>query len=130
MGESKRHVNSKRRTSTTLKLWFTPGLHVKRWLVLLFSSVVLISLAVGYILRDVYSADVRFPKEVGYATLQFLPRVVRALLFATAGAALLILSFYKLGQSILGPFMLGRTSERGRHLSERPVVLEPAGYDR
>ena len=128
-------MTPKRRAGSGLKLWFTPGLHVKRWLVLLFASVVLISLAVGYILRVVYSADVRFPDWVGYATLQFLPRIVRALLFATAGAALLILSFYKLGQSILGPFMLGRTSERGlaeqlynfRLLAKGPRVVAIGG---
>jgi uncharacterized cofD-like protein len=128
-------VTTKRRTGTTLKLWFTPGLHVKRWLVLLFASVVLVSLAVGYILRDVYSANVRFPDWVGSATLQFLPRVIRAVIFATVGVGLLLLAFYKLGQSILGPFMLGRTSERGlaeqlynfRLLAKGPRVVALGG---
>jgi len=135
MPESIGVVKTRVRPSQNLRLWFTPGLHVKRWLLLLFAAVVMISLAVGYILRDVYSANVRFPDWVGYATLQFLPRVVRALLFATVGAAVLLLAFIKLGQSILGPFMLGRSSERGlaeqlynfRLLAKGPRVVALGG---
>ena len=44
------------RPSANLMRWFTPGLHVKRWLLLLFLAIVMISLAAGYILRDLYSA--------------------------------------------------------------------------
>src|SRR5579863_156771 len=102
------------RPSANMMRWFTPGLHVKRWLLLLFAAVVMISLAAGYILRDIYSTSGGFPSWVGEATLQFLPRVVRALLFASIGVALIVLSFYKLGQSILGPFLPGRgSSESG-----------------
>jgi uncharacterized cofD-like protein len=126
----------KGRPSQNLMRWFMPGLHVKRWLLLLFASIVMISLAVGYILRDVYSANVRFPDWVGYATLQFLPRVVRALLFASVGLFVLVLSFYKLGQSILGPFLPGRFGgERGlveqlysfRLLAKGPKVVALGG---
>src|ERR1022692_2837090 len=102
------------RPSTNLMRWFTPGLHVKRWLLLLFVAIVMISLAAGYILRDLYSASIVFPSWVGDLTLQFLPRLVRALLFALAGVGLIALSFYKLGQSILGPFLPGHGStDRG-----------------
>ena len=102
------------RPSANLMRWFTPGLHVKRWLLLLFLAIVMISLAAGYILRDLYSASIHFPSWVGDITLQFLPRLVRALLFALVGVGLIALSFYKLGQSILGPFLPGHGStDRG-----------------
>jgi uncharacterized cofD-like protein len=115
--------------------WFVPGLHVKRWLLLLSASIVILSLAVGYILRDVYSANIRFPSWVGAATLQFLPRSVRALLFAVVGLALLVLAFYMLGRSILGPFMLGRAGQRGlveqlyafRLLAKGPRIVAVGG---
>jgi hypothetical protein len=96
------------RPSANLMRWFTPGLHVKRWLLLLFFAIVMISLAAGYILRDLYSAPFVFPSWVGDVTLQFLPRLVRALLFALVGVVLIVLCFYKLSQSILGPFLPGR----------------------
>ena len=99
--------------------WFTPGLNIKRWLVLLFASIVMISLAVGYALKDAYQ-NFRFPSFFGPLTLQFLPRSVRALLFALVGIGILVLSFYKLGQSLLGPFLPGR-SDRAQ-LGQRGLV--------
>jgi hypothetical protein len=85
------------RPSPSLMRWFIPGLHIKRWLLLLFASIVMISLAVGYVLRDIYSSDVRFPSWVQTITLQFLPRGVRAVLFGALGIAILLLCFYKAG---------------------------------
>jgi uncharacterized cofD-like protein len=99
------------RPGPQLVRWFTPGLNIKRWLVLLFASVVMISLAVGYALKDAYQTFT-FPSFFGPLTLQFLPRSVRALLFAVIGIGILVLSFYKLGQSLLGPFLPGR-GDRG-----------------
>ena len=93
------------RPSPSAMRWFIPGLYIKRWLLLMFASIVMISLAVGYVLRDIYSSDVRFPPWVQTITLQFLPRAVRATLFAVAGIGILLLCFYKLGQSLLGPFL-------------------------
>jgi uncharacterized cofD-like protein len=89
-----------------LARWFTPGLHVKRWLLLLMVGMVLISLGIGYILRNAYYT-VSFPKFVAPLTLQFLPRPVRAILFGAVGISLLGLALFKLTQSVLGPFMLG-----------------------
>ena len=109
------------RPSPSLMRWFVPGLHIKRWLLLLGASIVMISLAVGYVLRDLYSSRITFPQWVQTATLQFLPRAVRAVLFAAAGVGLLLLSFYKLGQSLLLPFLRaggGSTNER-RNLVEQ-----------
>ena len=128
-------MRARLRPNPTLIRWFTPGLHVKRWLLLLFASIVLISLAVGYVLRDVYSSDVRFPGWVQLATLQFLPRVMRALLFGVVGLGILVISFWKLGQSILGPFLLGRAGQRGlveqlytfRLLAKGPRVVAIGG---
>src|ERR1700674_2092553 len=87
--------------------WFTPGLHVKRWLVLLTVGLVIISLGIGYLLRDFYQYG-SFPKIVGPLTLQFIPRGYRAILFGILGFALIGYALYKLTQSVLGPFLPGR----------------------
>ncbi len=97
--------------SPTLRRWFTPGLNVKRWLILLFSSIVMMSLSVGYVLKGAYTT-VRFPNWVGDITLQFLPRWMRATIFAVVGFGVLLLAFYKLGQSLLGPFLPGRRTDK------------------
>src|SRR5467141_1602452 len=88
--------------------WFTPGLHVKRWLVLLMVGMVLISLGIGYALANVYRSGVRLPAIFYYLTLQFLPRYVRGGLFAALGLSIILFALYKLTQSVLGPFLPGR----------------------
>jgi uncharacterized cofD-like protein len=103
--------------SAVLKRLFMPGLYVKRWLLLLMVGVVMISLAIGYALADLYRAPVRFPPWVQTLTLQFLDRGIRAFLFAAIGLGIIGLAFIKLGQSILGPFLPG-----GRGPSQRSVV--------
>src|ERR1700738_2512042 len=69
--------------------WFTPGLHVKRWLVLLMVGMVLISLGIGYALRNLYSSGVVLPGIFYYLTLQFLNRYVRGALFGVLGVSIL-----------------------------------------
>jgi uncharacterized cofD-like protein len=87
--------------------WFTPGLHVKRWLGLLILGMVIISLGIGYLLRDFYQYGT-FPRFVGPLTLQFIPRGYRAVLFGLIGFGLMGYALYKLTQSVLGPFLPGR----------------------
>jgi uncharacterized cofD-like protein len=88
--------------------WFTPGLHVKRWLGLLILGMVIISLGIGYALRNVYSSGIRFPGITYYLTLQFIPYFVRAALFGILGVSVILFALYKLTQSVLGPFLPGR----------------------
>src|SRR5256714_1159571 len=88
--------------------WFTPGLHVKRWLVLLIFGMVIISLGIGYALRNVYSSGIRFPGVTYYLTLQFIPYFARAALFGILGVSIILFALYKLTQSVLGPFLPGR----------------------
>src|ERR1700704_2417156 len=88
--------------------WFTPGLHVKRWLVLLIVGMVIISLGIGYALRNFYSSGFRFPGVTFYLTLQFIPYVARAALFGALGVSIILFALYKLTQSVLGPFLPGR----------------------
>src|SRR2546430_12091950 len=88
--------------------WFTPGVHVKRWLVLLMVGMVLISLASGYALANVYRSGIHLPYIFYYLTLQFLDRYVRGALFAALGLSIILFALYKLTQSVLGPFLPGR----------------------
>jgi hypothetical protein len=73
--------------------WLTPGLYVKRWLLLFMISILLIDLGIAYVLRDIYTQTTITGSPgvfVYYTTLQFLPHVVRAMLFGTLGLALLV----------------------------------------
>ncbi|MHB8571376.1 MAG: gluconeogenesis factor YvcK family protein [Candidatus Dormibacteria bacterium] len=96
--------------------WLYPGIHVKRWLILLMLSMLLVALGFAYFLRNLYS-DVSLPGSihnpgspaglVWYLTLQFLSRGTRAAIFGMSGVGLLVFSFVMLGRSVLGPFVPG-----------------------
>jgi len=96
--------------STTRWLrWLTPGLQIKRWLLLLMLSELVLVLGVGYALKEIYRT-LTLPREFFYITLQFWPYWARALIFGVVGVGLLVLSYLKLTQSVLGPFLPGNST--------------------
>src|SRR5450756_2735178 len=89
--------------STTRWLrWLTPGLQIKRWLLLLMASELVLVLGVAYALKEIYQTA-KLPAEFYYITLQFLPYWARAVIFGGLGVGLLLFSYLKLTQSVLGP---------------------------
>ncbi len=89
--------------------WLTPGLQIKRWLLLLMVSELVLVLGVAYALKEIYQTA-RLPGIFFYLTLQPLPYVVRALIFFIVGVGVLVLSYVKLTQSVLGPFLPGNST--------------------
>ena len=86
--------------------WLTPGLQIKRWLLLLMVSELVLVLGVAYALKEAYQT-IALPHSFYYITLQFLPYWARAIVFGLFGVGLLVLSYLKLTQSVLGPFLPG-----------------------
>lgn len=82
-----------------LSKWLYPGMHVKRWLLLLCLSVVMLGLGLAYFLAHLYRIE-RFPEFVWYITLQFLPRPARGAIFFGAGVSLAYVSLVRLDRSI------------------------------
>jgi uncharacterized cofD-like protein len=64
-----------------------PGLHVKRWFLVLLVGMVIVSLGFGYTFTELYRT-VAVPSWVSALTLQFLPLFVRAGLFFALGGLL------------------------------------------
>jgi uncharacterized cofD-like protein len=96
--------------STTRWLrWLTPGLQIKRWLLLLMASELVLVLGVAYALKEIYQTA-KLPAEFYYITLQFLPYWARAVIFGGLGVGLLLFSYLKLTQSVLGPFLPGNST--------------------
>lgn len=85
-------------------IWLRPGMHVKRWLLLLVVGIVLLSLGLAYLLRHLYT-DLAVGSVLYYLTLQFLPRSVRALLLGGLGLGLTIWALIQLSRSLLRPFV-------------------------
>ena len=80
--------------------WFSVGIGVKRWLVVLLAGVTVLGLGIAYFAVELYRAQ-PFPDFVYYLTLQFLPRLVRAVLFGALGFGLVAFGLYKLNQALL-----------------------------
>ncbi|TMF45831.1 MAG: YvcK family protein [Chloroflexi bacterium] len=96
--------------STTRWLrWLTPGLQIKRWLLLLMLAELVLVLGVAYALKEIYQTAT-LPHGFYYITLQFLPYWARAVIFGFIGVFLLIFSYLKLTQSVLGPFLPGNST--------------------
>jgi uncharacterized cofD-like protein len=86
--------------------WLRPGLEVKRWVILLAVSILIIDLAVAYFLKDVYT-NAPWPTWTSYVTLQFLSHTQRGAVFLLFGIGLLVFSIIKLQRSVLSPFIPG-----------------------
>src|SRR5690242_9423693 len=82
----------------------TPGLGIKRWLILLGLGVAAIAIAFAQFIIDVY-ADQPFPGVLYYLTLHFLPSYARILIGVVVGVVAISLALYKLNRSILAPFV-------------------------
>jgi uncharacterized cofD-like protein len=88
--------------------WLRPGLGVKRWLFLMMCGITLLGLGFAVILIDVYRTDSTDPlllTILSYASLRFLPRVLRAIIFGGMGLMFFFYGIYKLNRSLLRPFL-------------------------
>lgn len=98
-----------------LRTWLRPGMFVKRWILLLFSGLVMTSLALAmalaWVYRNYHFPD-RFTHFVQTVTLQFIPHPYRELVMLTGGAIGIGLGFYQLSRSLLAPFWDQRPAGR------------------
>jgi uncharacterized cofD-like protein len=90
-----------RRHIRTALRWLTPGMGVKRWLLLLGCGIALMSLGFSFLLRQFYP----LPSVFYYITFQFIPRGLRAGLFALAGVTALVIALIGLNRALLAPFV-------------------------
>ncbi len=116
--------------------WLVPGMHVKRWLIVLFLGVVGFSLAVGLLMAFLYHS-INFTGAtsvvVATATLQFIPRVERAVLLVGVGLAIVTVSVLKLSRSLLSVLLptpgsnVAEVIYRRRKLPRGPRVVAMGG---
>ena len=88
--------------------WFVPGLGVKRWYLLILAGVTMLGVGLAIFLLELYRTDTTNPILLGilaYASLRFLPRIVRVLIFGGIGVGLVSYGIYRLNRSLLRPFV-------------------------
>jgi uncharacterized cofD-like protein len=106
----------RRGSSLNLRRWLTPGIGVKRWLVVVFAGLLLLALGVAHMIRQA-SRDLQ-PGGIAQAildavTLQFLPFALRGIVVAVIGLTLVAVGAYRVARALTEPF---------RSASDEPLV--------
>jgi uncharacterized cofD-like protein len=90
-----------------LRRWLTPGIGVKRWLLVIFVGLLLVALAFAHLLRQA-TRDLAPGGAVGTVldtlTLQFMPLPARGLIVAVVGVLIVVLGAVRLGRALTDPF--------------------------
>jgi uncharacterized cofD-like protein len=89
-----------------LRRWLTPGIGIKRWLVVVFSGLLLLAIAFAHFLRQV-SGDIDPTSPAGILidilTLQFLPFALRGFIAMSFGITLVVIGSYETIRVLTGP---------------------------
>jgi uncharacterized cofD-like protein len=90
-----------------LRRWLSPGIGIKRWLLVVFIGFLLLALAVAHTLRQL-SRDLEPGGFAGslidLATLQFLPYPLRGLIVGGIGVLLVVIGAVQVIRAFMGPF--------------------------
>ena len=90
-----------------LRRWLTPGIGIKRWLLVTFAGLLLLALAGAHVIRqatrDLEPGGVA-QVALDLVTLQFLPYAVRGLLVGLLGASLVVLGAVRVILAFMDPF--------------------------
>jgi len=88
--------------------WFVPGLGVKRWLLLALAGMTLLGVGLAIFLLDLYRTDTTnqtYLTLLSYASLRFLPRWVRIVIFGGLGLGMTVLGIWELNRALMRPYM-------------------------
>jgi uncharacterized cofD-like protein len=89
-------------------LWFAPGLGVKRWFFIVLTGITMLGVGLALLLLELYRTDStnRVLLDIlSFASLRFLPRLLRALIFGGLGIGLVSYGIYRLNLSLMRPFV-------------------------
>lgn len=84
--------------------WFTPGIGVKRWLLILAIGAIIAGIGVGVFIVVLGQQDVLSGDIYGLITLNFLPVVLRILIPLFVGGILIFMAVFRLSKNIVAPF--------------------------
>lgn len=116
-----------------LPRWLYPGMHLKRWLVLLFAGIAILGLAAAIFIRDLYRATAADEILIVYwLTGAWLEPQVRAAIVAALGLGLTGIGMWGLMRSVVSPF-IGRNDSvmevlyTKRYLARGPRIVAIGG---
>ncbi len=88
-----------------LPRWLYPGMHLKRWLVLLFLGITVLGLGAAILLVDLYRRYADTVPLLFWLTGAGLDRPIRAILVGIGGLALTVVGVWGLMRSVVSPFV-------------------------
>lgn len=100
--------SSSARQPHRLLRWLVPGLGIKRWMLAILAGITLLGVGLAIFLLDLYRTETTnsaILTLLSYASLRFLPRLVRVLIFGGLGIGLVVYGIWKLNRAILRPFV-------------------------
>ena len=113
--------------------WLYPGMHIKRWLFLLFLGIVILGLGAAIYLRDLYrAADADTIPIVYWLTGAWLEPQLRAAIVAVLGIVLTAIGMWGLMRSVISPFVARGDSVlevlyTKRYLARGPRIVAMGG---
>jgi uncharacterized cofD-like protein len=116
-----------------LPRWLYPGMHLKRWLLVLFLGIAILGLGAAIFLRDLYrSTDADEIAIVYWLTGAWLEPQIRALLVAGLGIVLTAVGMWGLMRSVVSPFVARGDSVlevlyTKRYLARGPRIVAMGG---
>ncbi|MGZ8475453.1 MAG: gluconeogenesis factor YvcK family protein [Candidatus Limnocylindria bacterium] len=116
-----------------LPRWMYPGMHLKRWLLLLFVGIAILGLGAAIFIRDLYrSVDAAEIPIVYWVTGAWLEPETRAAIVAILGLALAGIGVWGLMRSVISPFVArgGSVMEvlyTKRYLARGPRIVAIGG---
>jgi uncharacterized cofD-like protein len=92
---------------SSLSRWLIPGLGVKRWLLLILMGTTLIGVGVGVVILEIYrtAPETWWLPALSWASLRFLARPVRAVIFGGLGFGLILWGIFEMNRSLIRPFL-------------------------
>ncbi len=88
--------------------WSRPGLGVKRWFFVVLLGITMLGVGLAIFLLELYRTDSTNPfllDMLSLASLRFLPRILRVLIFGGLGVGLVVYGILRLNRSLLRPFI-------------------------
>jgi uncharacterized cofD-like protein len=95
------------KVASRITLWLTPGIGIKRWLLVVLAGTTFIALGFAVLILDLYrETEISWLRLIfNFISLSFLARWLRALIFGGAGLIIILIGIWELNRSILKPFV-------------------------
>ncbi len=115
-------------------IWLRPGLGVKRWFLITLLGITMLAVGFAIFILDVYrtAPETWWLPLISAASLRFLPRLLRVLIFGGIGLGLIWVGIWELNRSIISPFLrpgasLADTLQRHRLRERGPRIVALGG---